>query len=98
VSEGWVGERQARESTTAFLRRHVAVGFEWCINAPVIDVNGVVYANSEDGNIYAINPGGTLRANIFLNQALGAAYTPLAIGPDGTIYTENKGILSAVGK
>jgi outer membrane protein assembly factor BamB len=74
------------------------VGFEWCINAPVIDVNGVVYANSEDGNLYAINQGGTLKANIFLNQALGAAYTPLAIGPDGTIYTENKGILSAVGK
>jgi hypothetical protein len=74
------------------------VGFEWCINAPVIDVNGVVYANSEDGNIYAINQGGTLKSNIFLNQALGAAYTPLAIGPDGTIYTENKGILSAVGK
>ena len=74
------------------------VGFEWCINAPVIDVNGVVYANSEDGNVYAINQGGTLKSNIFLNQALGAAYTPLAIGPDGTIYTENKGILSAVGK
>ncbi len=74
------------------------VGFEWCINAPVIDVNGVVYANSEDGNVYAINQGGTLKSNIFLNQALGAAYTPLAIGPDGIIYTENKGILSAVGK
>jgi hypothetical protein len=74
------------------------VGFEWCINAPVIDVNGVVYANSEDGNLYAINQGGTLKANIFLNQALGAAYTPLAVGPEGTIYTENKGILSAVGK
>jgi outer membrane protein assembly factor BamB len=74
------------------------VGFEWCINAPVIDVNGVVYANSEDGNLYAINQGGALKANIFLNQALGAAYTPLAIGPDGTIYTENKGILSAVGR
>jgi hypothetical protein len=74
------------------------VGFEWCINAPVVDVNGVVYANSEDGNLYAINQGATLKANIFLNQALGAAYTPLAVGPDGTIYTENKGILSAVGK
>ena len=24
-------------------------GFEWCVNAPVVDVNGVVYANSEDG-------------------------------------------------
>jgi outer membrane protein assembly factor BamB len=74
------------------------VGFEWCINAPVVDVNGVVYANSEDGNLYAINQGGTLRANIFLDQALGAAYTPLAIGLDGRIYTENKGKLFVIGQ
>jgi outer membrane protein assembly factor BamB len=74
------------------------IGFEWCINAPVVDVNGVVYANSEDGNLYAINQGGTLKANIFLNQALGAAYTPLAIGPDGKIYTENKGMLFVIGQ
>jgi len=64
----------------------------------VVDVNGVVYANSEDGNVYAINQGGTLRANIFLDLALGAAYTPLAIGPDGKIYTENKGTLFVIGK
>ncbi len=74
------------------------VGFEWCINAPVVDANGVVYANSEDGNLYAINQGGTLKANIFLQLALGAAYTPLAIGPDGKIYTENKGQLIVVGQ
>jgi outer membrane protein assembly factor BamB len=63
-----------------------------------VDANGVVYANSEDGNLYAISQGGTLKGNIFLNQALGAAYTPLAIGPDGRIYTENKGILFAIGQ
>jgi hypothetical protein len=74
------------------------VGFEWCINAPVIDANGVVYANSEDGNLYAINQGGSLKANIFLQLALGAAYTPLAIGPDGKIYTENAGHLIVVGQ
>jgi hypothetical protein len=74
------------------------VGFEWCINAPVVDTNGVVYANSEDGNLYAINQGGTLKANIFLQLALGAAYTPLAIGPDGKIYTENDGHLFVVGQ
>jgi hypothetical protein len=74
------------------------IGFEWCINAPVVDVNGVVYANSEDGNLYAIKQGGLLQARIFLNQALGAAYTPLAIGPDGKIYTENKGSLFAIGQ
>ena len=74
------------------------IGFEWCINAPVVDANGVVYANSEDGNLYAINPNGTLKGNIFLQLALGAAYTPLAIGPDGKIYTENAGHLFVVGQ
>jgi outer membrane protein assembly factor BamB len=74
------------------------IGFEWCINAPVVDSEGVVYANSEDGNLYAIKQGGILKSSIFLNQALGAAYTPLAIGPDGRIYTENKGTLFVIGQ
>jgi hypothetical protein len=73
------------------------IGFEWCINAPVVDSKGVVYANSEDGNLYAIAQGGTLQQNIFLDLALGAAYTPLAIGPDGKIYTENKGTMFVIG-
>jgi hypothetical protein len=34
---------------------------------------------------------------LFLNQALGAAYTPLSIGPDGKFYTQNNGHLFAVG-
>jgi len=73
-------------------------GFEWCINAPAVDANGVIYANSEDGNLYAINPDGSLRKQLFLNLALGAAYTPLAVGTDGKIYTENDGILFVVGQ
>ncbi|HTS60813.1 MAG TPA: hypothetical protein VMH28_02255 [Candidatus Acidoferrales bacterium] len=44
-----------------------------------------------------IRQGGTQQGKIFLNQALGAAYTPLSLGPDGRIYTENDGILFAVG-
>ncbi len=72
-------------------------GFEWCINAPAIDENGVVFANSEDGNLYAINQGGTLKQRLFLNLAIGAAYTPLSIGGDGKIYTENDGHLFVVG-
>lgn len=72
-------------------------GFEWCINAPAIDTNGVVYANSEDGNLYAINPDGSLKQRLFLNLAIGAAYTPLAIGSDGKIYTENDGHMFVVG-
>jgi len=72
--------------------------FEWCVNAPVIDVNGVVYANSEDGNLYSINQGGTLRQKIFQQLALGAAYTPASLGADGKIYTQNAGHLFVVGK
>lgn len=73
-------------------------GFEWCINAPAIDIAGHVYANSEDGNLYVLEQGGAQLGHIFLNQALGAAYTPLSLGPDGKIYTENDGTLFSVGQ
>lgn len=72
-------------------------GFEWCVNAVVIDANGVVYANSEDGNLFAINPDGTLKQKIFQQLALGAAYTPASIGLDGKIYSQNAGHLFVAG-
>jgi hypothetical protein len=72
-------------------------GFEWCINQPGVDGNGVAYANSEDGFLYAIAPGGTLAGRVFLNLAIGAAYTPLAISADGLIYAQNNGHLLVVG-
>lgn len=72
-------------------------GFEWCVNAMAIDVNGVVYANSEDGNLFALNPDGTLKQKIFQQLALGAAYTPASIGLDGKIYSQNAGHLFVVG-
>ena len=72
-------------------------GFEWCVNSPVVDVNGVVYANSEDGNLYAIGQGGTVLANIFQQLALGAAYTPASLGGDGKVYSQNDGHLFVVG-
>ena len=73
-------------------------GFEWCVNSPAVDANGVVYANSEDGNLYAISQGGGLLQKIFQQQALGAAYTPASLGPDGKIYSQNDGQLFVVGK
>jgi len=72
-------------------------GFEWCINAPVIDGYGVVFANSEDGNLYALSPDGTKINNIFLNLAIGAAYTPLSLDLNGRVYTQNDGHLFVVG-
>ncbi len=78
-------------------------GFEWCINAPGVDGSGFVYVNSEDGNIYRIPQGqtgifdiSTGGQRLFLKVAIGAAYTPLGIAPDGTIYTENDGVLFAI--
>ena len=73
-------------------------GFEWCVNSPAIDANGVVYANSEDGNLFAIAQGGSVIDEIFQQLALGAAYTPASIGGDGKIYSQNDGHLFVVGK
>jgi len=72
-------------------------GFEWCVNAPGVDVNGTVFANSEDGNLYEIDRSGNLVNQVFTQVAIGAAYTPLSIGPDGRIYTQNDGRLFVVG-
>ncbi|PYR62370.1 MAG: hypothetical protein DMF91_07080, partial [Acidobacteria bacterium] len=72
--------------------------FEWCVNAPAVDKMGTVYANSEDGNLYAINQGGTLKQVIFQQLALGAAYTPASLGGDGKIYSQNAGHLFVVGR
>jgi hypothetical protein len=80
-------------------------GFEWCINAPAIDANHNVFVESEDGNAYVIPQGhtGVFDMNaagvqrLFLQLALGAAYTPLSIGGDGKIYTQNAGHLFVLG-
>jgi outer membrane protein assembly factor BamB len=72
-------------------------GFEWCVNAFGVDRNGIVYANSEDGNAFAINADGTLRQKTFLQLAIGAAYTPMSIGADGKIYAQNAGHLFVLG-
>lgn len=72
-------------------------GFEWCVNSLAVDQRGIVYVNSEDGNLYSLNQGGTMRQRIFLQLALGAAYTPLSLGTDGKIYTQNAGRLFVVG-
>ncbi|MGZ5444453.1 MAG: hypothetical protein ACXW5U_19590 [Thermoanaerobaculia bacterium] len=71
--------------------------FEWCVNSLAVDRRGVVYVNSEDGHLYAIDQGGTMRERIFLQLALGAAYTPLSLGVEGRIYTQNAGRLFVVG-
>jgi hypothetical protein len=73
-------------------------GVEFCVNHIAVDGDGVVYANGEDGVLSAISQGGGLKGSLFLDSALGAAYTPLSLGPDGTIYTQDLGHLIAVGR
>jgi hypothetical protein len=73
-------------------------GFEWCVNAPAVDARGNVYVNAEDGFVYQIGQGGVLKTQTFLNQALGAAYTPISLDPRGRIYTLNNGELTVFGR
>ncbi len=72
-------------------------GFEWCVNQPALDVDGTAYLNGEDGVLYAFDRAGNVVSQAFLDTALGAAYTPVSIGPGGIIYTQNNGVLFAVG-
>jgi outer membrane protein assembly factor BamB len=73
-------------------------GFEWCVNSVAVDQDGTTYANSEDGNLYAIDKDGKLRDRIFLDTALGAAYTPISLDDKGRLYPQNNGVLFVVGR
>ncbi|HXN98650.1 MAG TPA: hypothetical protein VN881_06215 [Candidatus Acidoferrales bacterium] len=77
-------------------------GYEWCINMPAVDMLGNVYVNSEDGNVYELPQSNSgvftvPTGKMFLNSAIGAAYTPISIGPDGKLYTQNNGQLFVIG-
>ncbi len=99
----YIAELAADLSTTEWLFQNMTFnsghpdGYEWCVNAPAVDANGTVYVNSEDGNAYVINPDGTEKGQLFLQSAIGAAYTPIAVGFDGKIYTENDGDMFVIG-
>jgi hypothetical protein len=73
--------------------------YEWCVDTAAVDPKtGSIYAASEDGNLYRWN----LQTNTFsqklpLGGALGQAYTPTAIGPDGTVYAINNATFYAIG-
>ena len=72
---------------------------EWCINTAAIDpFTRSVLANSEDGNLYRWDlTSNTLSEVITLSTGVGEAYTPTAIGSDGTAYAINKAVLDAIG-
>jgi outer membrane protein assembly factor BamB len=90
--------REAGGTVTCFDDGQHGRGFEWCVNAVAVDRDGVVYANSEDGNLYAIAPGGAVKERILLRETLGAAYTPVSLDASGRIYAQNDGVLFVVGR
>lgn len=73
---------------------------EWCVNTAAIDpFTKAALVNSEDGVLYRWDfSSNTLLQRITLGNRRGEAYTPTAIGPDGTVYAINDAILYAVGK
>ena len=73
---------------------------EWCINNAAIDkVNKSAVANSEDGVLYRWDfVSSSFTQQIRLTPGVGEAYTPTVIGPDGTVYAINDGVLFAVGQ
>jgi hypothetical protein len=72
---------------------------EWCINSAAVDpFTRSAIVNSEDGTVYRWDfASNTLTQRVVLNPPTGESYTPTIIGPDGTIYAINDGILYALG-
>lgn len=73
---------------------------EWCINTAVVDpFTRSILANNEDGRLYRWDLRTNTLSEVITLNAIGAreAYTPTAIGPDGTVYAINKAVLFAVG-
>ncbi len=72
---------------------------EWCINSAAVDpYTKAAIVNSEDGNVYRWDfTSNSLLQSLTLTPGRGEAYTPTAIGPDGTVYAINDAILFAVG-
>jgi hypothetical protein len=72
---------------------------EWCINTVAIDpYTKSAIVNSEDGVTYRWDfTTNTLLESLHLTAGRGEAYTPTAIGSDGTVYAINDAILFAIG-
>jgi hypothetical protein len=73
---------------------------EWCINTAALDpITKSALVNSEDGKLYRWD----LATNSFsqvitLSSGIGEAYTPTAIGTDGTAFAINDAVLFALGR
>ncbi len=64
-------------------------------STPAIGGDGIIYAGSEDNNLYALNPDGTMKWKFTMGARI--QFTSPAINSDGTIYiASNDGKLHAI--
>ena len=72
---------------------------EWCVNSAAVDIaKSCILVSSEDGVLYRWNlQTHQITEQIRLNDAIGEAYTPTAIGPDGRVFAIGNGTLYAIG-
>jgi hypothetical protein len=82
-----------------FTPTHPGAVREWCINDAAVDpFTNSILANSEDGRLYRWDLTTNRLVQVaVLTNGIGEAYTPTAIGADGTVYAINVGVLFAVG-
>ncbi len=83
-----------------YVATHPGAVREWCINtAAVSPATNSIVCNNEDGICYRWNlVTNTLDQSVVLAPPTGEAYTPTAIGPDGTVYAINNAVLNAIGR
>jgi outer membrane protein assembly factor BamB len=66
------------------------------VGTPVVGGDGTVYVASDDRNLYAVRPDGSMLWALPLS---GPALNPPTIGADGTLYlTTTEGELLAIGQ
>jgi outer membrane protein assembly factor BamB len=57
------------------------------VSSPVIGADGTIYAGADDGNVYAVNPNGSIKWKFYTSPVTIMGSSP-AIGADGTVYIE----------
>jgi outer membrane protein assembly factor BamB len=97
IAAAGCGRRPAEQSSPA-----QAVTKKWefsagraFIGSPALGADGTIYAGSEDGFLYALDPLGNLKWKFYA----GPIYTPPVVGSDGAIYITNaQGRLYAINR
>ncbi len=72
---------------------------EWCTNGTAVDpTDDSIFVNNEDGYTYEWNLGtNTITHTVEVSKGVGVPYTPTAISPNGEVFSDNGGMLFALG-